>query len=564
MLEHFVGCYRLGSLHQKPSPLERLDFKQTGVSFEEFASHDSRFVLYASSLEKLISAGNTRVVALAGCAVFGEGGPETERDRFLRMNYPEFRDTLNDANGTFALAAYDDLGRLLLSTDSLGARPLYYAFCLEELYFSTSFALLVKACPAKHEMDLQAFAEQIAFGYPLGGRTLSSEISVLRDGECLLASEGHYRVERYHDWRKLPVNAQDREHELNECADAFCKAVRSRIVPNEQQLGLLSGGLDSRMIVARLREEGVAVTVSNCSMAGTLDQQLCEDFAELAKVTVLHVPWTPDLLGVSIAKTTSLMLRRALSTLPAGPVFSGDGGGELFGFLMLSKKLLKTVKSLGLEQATAYYASKEKISKQVVDSEFAEEMERLALAGMSSELKNIGNPSPEKSMQLFFILNDLRCHLHDYFSSLDSGARELILPFYDRRVLKSVMQISPDFDTYVGHQFYYELMPRISPLTHSVAWQAYPESLPCPVEPLRDGVTQWKAVKQISNLRRGYWRRKTIFSVARSAPMGIVRYWRIFLTVLLDTFPSQDRSYIFLQYLNLQESFASLNRNRLN
>lgn len=564
MLEHFVGCYGLGSSHQTPSLLEHLDSRLIGMNFQGFVSPDSRFLLHASRLEKKISAERSRVVALAGYAVFEEGGPVTEREKFLTMNYPEFRDTLNDANGTFALAAYDNIGGLILSTDSLGARPLYYAANLGHFYFSTSFELLVNICPAEHEMDLQAFAEQIAFGYPLGGRTLSSEISVLRDGECLVASEGQYRVERYHDWRKLPVNVRDREHELNSCANAFCQAVRSRIVPNEPQLSLLSGGLDSRMIVARLREEGVPVTASNCSMAGTLDHQLCEDFAEKAKVTVLHVPWTPDLLGVSIAKTTSLMLRRALSNLPAGPVFSGDGGGELFGFLMLSKKLLTIVKTLGVEEAIAYYASQEKISKQVVDSKFAEKMERLAFAGMSSELEELYTPSPEKSMQLFFILNDLRCHLHEYFSSLDSGARELILPFYDRRVLKSVMQISPGFDDYVGHQFYYDLMPRITPLTQSVAWQAYPESLPCPVESLRDGITQWNAVKQISNVRRAYWRRKTIFSVIRSTPMGIVRYWRIFLTVLLDTFPSEDRSYIFLQYLNLQESFASLNRNRLN
>lgn len=560
MLQHFVGFYELERHTSQANMAAECDLLHSLPDFKKFISNDRRFLIFASRFEhptqdQAIET-NQRLLALAGYPYIYDGAGDGQK--LCTMDNTTLKSVLKIANGTFALVAYESNSGVLLATDCLGARPLYYSFHDEKIYFSTSFSLMIKFCPAVHKMNRNALAEQIAFCYPLGSKTLSSEISVLRDGECLIADDDGYRTERYHDWRSFPLVKRNLSEELKACGEAFREAVRSRITPQETQLGLLSGGLDSRMIVARLREEGMSVIASNCSMPGTLDEQLCDDFAEAADVKVLHVPWTPDLLGVSMGRTTSLMLKKALSGLPSGNVFSGDGGGELFGFLMMSKKLLKTLEIEGVEEVINHLPGQEGLSRHVVISKFAKEMENLASQGVASEFKEMRDLPKEKAMQLFFILNDLRCHLHDYFGSLDSEARELLLPFYDRRVLASVIKISPPFNQYIGHQFYYELHPLISPLMNTVAWQAYPESSPCPVPLKRNGITQWKAVKQVNSLRRSYWRKRAIVSIFNSKPIDFVRYRSVILAILIDFFPSQDYSYIFKQYLALEDAFLSI------
>ena len=65
---------------------------------------------------------------------------------------------------------------------------------------------------------------------------------------------------------------------------------------------------------------------------------------------------------------------------------------------------------------------------------------------MEEELRRIGISLGEKALHIFVLTNDLRRHLHEYFNRLPRTRVELLLPFYDRRVIESVLRIPPPLE----------------------------------------------------------------------------------------------------------------------
>ncbi len=550
MLAHFVGCYSMAA----PLPPETLTNAPAARSWRRSVSVDGRLVIWASRMQ----ADANGLLAVAGQLVV-DGVPAGSDGELLcwreLAHQAGNESALNEAQGSFALISYDDAG-LCLATDSLGARPLYYAVHAERIWFATAFALLRDVLPVQGEPDWQALAEKIAFFYPLGRRTMSTAISLLADGEMLNANAGGWRLQRYHDWRAAPVRPRDRARELQDCAAAFKAALRARIQPGSRQRALLSGGLDSRLIVSVLRTEGQAVLARNCSASGTLEQLYCRQFAELAGVEVEHREWTLDMLQLNAGQTTSTMLRRVLAGWAEEPVFSGDGGGELFGFITFPAACLAPAGEKGLEALLVSLAGKRHISRQIVCDEFADRLETLALAGLRAEFAPLSGLHPHKAMQLFVLLNDLRSHLHEYFNSLSNDARELLLPFYDRRVIAAALALAPPFDDYVRHRFYYELLPHVSLLANAIPWQSYPDSLPCPLAGDERGETHWQLVHRIGHRHGAHWRRTAWAALRRREQPAVFRRGRILGALLLDMLPGCDYDYLLKQYLALAGDLA--------
>lgn len=565
MLEHFIGSYCLKQDHSQTNARSAIEKIGINLCLNKFVSENNSLVIYSSrikssrSSEKAPRRGENVAIALAGYLGLDRSHdnalPNSSNDEISILDSNSaLLSKLNFANGTFALAAYDETESFLLATDSLGARPLYYAHHAGVIYFSTSFSLISKIYPGNVQLDKQAVAEQIKFCYPLGNRTFSSEISVLRDGECLIASNGNYSLSQYSDWRKISPRIRNRQQELENCSDAFTKAIYSRTTPGTTQYSLLSGGLDSRMIVAELIDENYSVVASNRSFTGSLDQQYCAEFAARNNVDVSYATWQND-RQTSAGMTTAHVLKSATSSLPASHVFSGDGGGEIFGFITIDKQLLEVLQTHGLANAINYYASRQTLSKSIVTTEYYNDLEKLALQGINSEFNRFEDIHPEKAFQLFFLLNELRRHLHDYFDSTDPEAKELLLPFYDRRVLESIIKITPPFEQYIGHKFYYDLIPYISSRIKSVAWQTYPWSAPCPVQSNCTGIDQWDLSKQTAKLEAPYWRKRTLKSLLTSRPLPFIRHSHIFATILFDVISPQSHSYIFKQYETIIDIF---------
>ena len=171
------------------------------------------------------------------------------------------RPALAHADGAFALAVVRS-GELTLATDRLGFRPLYYTETAD--WFA--YAAEVKGLLAIHErlpaIDEVALRQYFAFDHMLGDRTWWTGIGLIPPANVWHVSRG--RVTRTEYWsfddlRTAPCDPEEAQHEFGRL---WSRAVSDYRRPGTTPV-LLSGGLDSRLLVAELVAQGadiVAVT----------------------------------------------------------------------------------------------------------------------------------------------------------------------------------------------------------------------------------------------------------------------------------------------------------------
>lgn len=469
---------------------------------------------------------------------------------------------LAHANGTFAAAFYSaQRDELILCTDSLGARPLYFREDKSRVWFATSFALLTSVANLSNSINLQAVAEQFAFCYPLRERTIALEISVLRDGEMLVAGSDGVRLIRYSDWKDYPVAKRDLEEELDVCAQAFRSSVEDRLAESGDQYSLLSGGLDSRLIVATILEKGRSVKAATASSLGGQDYFYAHQFAKAVDVPLIDVD-KPIVVETTPGKRTARLLSAASAPFRGHAVFSGDGGGETLGFLMMSPGIISLLQEKRTEEVLRKYSSESPLPLSILSSSTVRTIRDAPYLGMQQEFSELADLEPAKAFQLFLLRNDLRRHLHDYFNSLDDHTCELLLPFYDRRVLGSVLRIAPPLQDYIRHAFYYRLLDRLSPSIQAVSWQAYPKSLPCPLPGASSVPDQWDlAVDQFARAS-SRWRSTSVRALLAGRPIraDIVMPSRIAGAALLDMLKVRKYGYLFMSHLAIEDIYRSLQK----
>lgn len=559
MLDHFFGSYAYS-----PEAIARpMECKPEALNarLKLYESPSGKFRLKANRV------GNTpdgrAVAAIAGDLVPLDaaksrlaGFPAHSPTALHSEDLDVIRSVLAECAGTFCVVFWRP-EQLLLATDTLGGRPLFFADLEGVLYFATSIYLLEANLTGLLTVDLGSIAASAAFYYPLGSRTTTNEIKVLRDGELLAVSEKGIQPLRYYDLSRTIVQLRDEGEELSRCKAAFQSAVADRVESGSVQHAFLSGGLDSRAVVAQIRELGHSVRAANCSPENTLDISLCREFAEFVGVDVVYCNWDDSLLRHDAGENTAALLARASSTFTGKKIFSGDGGGEVFAWLLLDQELLKNLRQQGPMATLEHMLNSKLFSNWLVSKNLIDQMREIARRDLEAEYNRLQFHSDEKLLQLFFILHDLRRHLHDYFCQLTDDAAELLLPFYDRRVLESVLCIAPPFDAHIRHAFYYKLLPLISPASVRVPWQAYPNSIPCPLPVQNVYPTQWQTVRAIQQRASGRVRRELLRRLLRdrSNSKGL----RIFpsLFVLIGDWITAGRyGYLVAQGLRFSSSFS--------
>jgi asparagine synthetase B (glutamine-hydrolysing) len=420
--------------------------------------------------------------------------------------------------------------------------------------FSTSLRVLERLPEIPRRADLRAYAEQEAFCYPLGSRTLYRDVKTLRDGECLVAGEGGLRVQSYMRWADTPIIRESREAIVARCYSAFMAALSSRIRHRTVRYALLSGGLDSRCIAAGLKELGADFTALNCAVAGSQDYEYAHRFAEAAGIPFQNVPWSPDLLGTRPGATTAGLLAYAAQHVSPGLVFSGDGGGETIGFLIMTEPVMKMFREGRVQDAIEAYVKNPPVPKHLFTNEVYAAIADAPRRGMEEEIRRQGNVPPEKAMQLFLLTNDLRCHLHEFFDRTLEHRLELLLPFYDRRVIESVVRIPTPFEEYLRHRLYHDWLKLFPPAVTSVPWQAYPTHLPCPVADPDPPMTQNTIYKRHVPAASRRWMQRTVRAALKPGfPASIMSRNRLLLAVLLHRLHVRDYSYVFKTFINVDE-----------
>src|SRR5207302_2275639 len=165
---------------------------------------------------------------------------------------PRFVERLH---GMFAIALWDaGRERLVLARDRLGKKPLLWARLPDgTLAFASELKALLRLPQLSREIDLDAVDSYLALQYVPGDRTALHGIHKLAPGHVLVAEGGTERIERY--WHPRPAEPSEHEGEwLERVRAGVAAAVRRRLVADVPLGALLSGGIDSSIVVSAMAQ----------------------------------------------------------------------------------------------------------------------------------------------------------------------------------------------------------------------------------------------------------------------------------------------------------------------
>jgi len=158
--------------------------------------------------------------------------------------------------GMFAAAVWDERERrAVIARDRLGIKPLYYAQAGDLLVFASELKSLLTAGLVQPQLDLAAIDAYLTFGFVPGPRTPLAGVSKLLPGHVLVADEHGVRTERYWEYPHPAVEA-DGSVSAGEWRERLLggldEAVRIRLMSDVPLGAMLSGGIDSSLIVAMM------------------------------------------------------------------------------------------------------------------------------------------------------------------------------------------------------------------------------------------------------------------------------------------------------------------------
>jgi asparagine synthase (glutamine-hydrolysing) len=163
---------------------------------------------------------------------------------------PSFVERLS---GKFAVVAWDEAERrLVLGRDRLGVKPLYYAVRGDLLVFASELKSLLASGLVEPELDPDAIDVFLTLGYFPAPRTPLQGVHKLLPGETLVADRHGVRKTRYWSYpQPMPGSAElPAQHYADGLLERLDEAVRRRLMSDVPVGAMLSGGLDSSLVVA--------------------------------------------------------------------------------------------------------------------------------------------------------------------------------------------------------------------------------------------------------------------------------------------------------------------------
>jgi asparagine synthetase B (glutamine-hydrolysing) len=202
---------------------------------------------------------------------------------YLYLRYgPKFVEHLN---GAFVIAVFDNRDHTVhLYNDRFGSEPIYIWTSTEEFAFSTSQrSLLNYRDDIGRKYDEDALCELILFDRILGEKTLFQDIRRLVPASHAIWEDKKLRIERYWD---IEVNTKAKrfKNEKDATVELYTKlkySVNKRTSDNAPSAALLSGGVDSRILLGLCPQSTMAVTFTNRNHPPSMDTRSAIKIAKL-------------------------------------------------------------------------------------------------------------------------------------------------------------------------------------------------------------------------------------------------------------------------------------------
>jgi asparagine synthase (glutamine-hydrolysing) len=167
-------------------------------------------------------------------------------------------DVFNRLNGMFGLAVWDVPNeRLVVARDAMGIKLVYYKIDNGELTFGSEIRAITAAENSKPTVDPVALNLFLRFRYTPSPLTIFDGIRKLAPGNMLIVEDGQYREERWYDYTPIRFSSPKKDEEAtDELLQLYRAAVRRHLLSDVPVGILLSGGLDSGLLLGLMNEQG--------------------------------------------------------------------------------------------------------------------------------------------------------------------------------------------------------------------------------------------------------------------------------------------------------------------
>jgi asparagine synthase (glutamine-hydrolysing) len=252
--------------------------------------------------------------------------------------------------GKFGLAVWDSATRRgVIARDPLGVKPLYYAVAGDLLVFASELKSLLSSGLVATSLDYEAIDAYLTLGYIPAPLTPLAGVAKLLPGHRIVIEDDRMTVESY--WRypqPAPESGRRLEDWSAELLERLDESVRLRLMSDVPLGAMLSGGLDSSLIVALMaRHMTEPVKTFSVGFRGAGDANELDDAQLVAdgfgtdhyaleldpsdeSVGLEDLVWSIDEPLADLSALGFLALCE-LATRQVTVALSGQGADELFG-----------------------------------------------------------------------------------------------------------------------------------------------------------------------------------------------------------------------------------------
>ena len=202
-------------------------------------------------------------------------------------------ETVQGLDGEYLIVLWDAWdNRMVLITDRFASIPLFLATGLEGVAFATGVRGALVAPGISADPDLEALHEAVTFGgFRVGDRTNVAAVKRIPGAAIVEIRNGRSSFRRYRQWPAEPSPSQPEPGAAVEHAHALWRdAVRRRLVGCQRPGQSLSGGLDSRAILAEGARRTSSWTAITYGVPGCDDARYAERAAGVAGATWVFHP----------------------------------------------------------------------------------------------------------------------------------------------------------------------------------------------------------------------------------------------------------------------------------
>jgi asparagine synthase (glutamine-hydrolysing) len=195
-------------------------------------------------------------------------------------------EVLNHLNGMFGLAIWDvKKRRLVVARDAMGIKLIYYQLTKGQLTFGSEIRPILAAQNSRLDVDPVALNLFLRFRYTPSPLTIFQNVRKLAPGTMLIAENGKCSEERWYNYTPAPFSdKKEGKQAAEELLELYRGAVKRHLLSDVPVGILLSGGIDSGLLLALMNEQGGSWPAYTVGYGESFEDDELTDAAETASI----------------------------------------------------------------------------------------------------------------------------------------------------------------------------------------------------------------------------------------------------------------------------------------